>query len=922
MNIEDPERPGKRKFVNVTDQSGINKNRNPEKGDRVSDLVVMADVNNDSYQDVVSGIYYHRWEYISGENDHGDRAEVLLNDGAGNFNIVTNSGLNTLTTNGVYGPGLIDAVGYSFLDYDQDGNIDYLYIATKFIDYAQNIKMPDILLRGNGDGTFTRVTNSGIDYVVEPMYGVTSTDWNNDGLPDIVTSPYCRSGGSLFRNNGNGTFTDVSAITGYDAQFLGGDSYIDENGQKQQQPMCQWECITGDFDNDGDIDFLHILVHGGYQEGEGHSVLAVNQGPPDYKFKYELKRINRDIPEAAHLGDYAGAMFDMNNDCWLDMAICQGHYYPAADRLYLFLQDPETNTFNDVTSSLGLKWIKNPSAFEALDYDLDGDQDFVVYYDSIEGTAPTTLLMENRIGNQNNWVSVKLDAPPNCNQNALGARVILSSNGINQIREIQTGLGHFGGQQPYILNFGLAQFNYIDSITVLWPIATDRKTVVYNPPTNMIIEIEKAGYKGYVKNFTGAKPAIAFDKPFIDFDTVKVNETYTQSFSIKNIGDADLHVTNVSLKYNDGFYQIIDNPGSFVLQPGSERAITVKFLPLQRLSYPNGVVFTSDAFNGSAKMFELKGQGFDKEPMITCSEYKILFDTTRVNLERNVVITNSGEETLDLTSFSITDDADDVYDVEGTLVSLEPGETTTIKVKFNPVHRKIYTAKLIIESNAFNKPSVIIPITGISDVPTPTLSYTPSSLLYFSVNIGSSKDKFLNLMNNGDGILVIDSIVFQSDKDAFEFKSVNFPIELDSAASTSLTLTFTPKEAKNYELTAIIYSNSYPESEHSLTITGKGNLVNDVEDIVTLDGIEVSIHPNPVLGNDFSIDCTSNEPTECFELTIIDFTGKTCKSIFSGSLPAGFNEFKVVTDDLPSGSYFISFGAGYERNVVPFTILK
>jgi len=118
--------PTDRIFVDMTDESGINSGADGDPGRRTS-LVGFADVDNDGDVDMVSGIYYHR---IENYTDNGDRSEVLLNDGEGHFTVVSNNGIHEL--------GLINSTGFSFLDYNKDGNVD-LYSAVFFLDYTNNI---------------------------------------------------------------------------------------------------------------------------------------------------------------------------------------------------------------------------------------------------------------------------------------------------------------------------------------------------------------------------------------------------------------------------------------------------------------------------------------------------------------------------------------------------------------------------------------------------------------------------------------------------------------------------------------------------------------------------------------------------------------------------------------------------------------
>src|SRR5690606_31533246 len=181
----------------------------PDTGNNAN-CYTLADFNNDGHIDLATGNYYHR---IEGYANPLDRAQVYLGDGTGNFEWKANNGLAEL--------GLINVRGLSALDYDRDGNVD-LFIPTWFKDYTRNIWDHGRLLKGNGDGTFTDVTStSGISGYPEPMYGSAATDFDNDCYPDIFTAPYCRTGGKLFRNQGDGTFTDIGKSKGYDLYRMG-----------------------------------------------------------------------------------------------------------------------------------------------------------------------------------------------------------------------------------------------------------------------------------------------------------------------------------------------------------------------------------------------------------------------------------------------------------------------------------------------------------------------------------------------------------------------------------------------------------------------------------------------------------------------------------------------------------------------------
>ena len=479
VNRQNPEssNPHDRVFVDVTEGSGLFASPSGDTS-RVIDIATMADLNNDGNMDIVTGADFDRVEAFAFPND---RCEVMLGDGSGHFALVPNNGLHEL--------GLVNTAGFTFLDYNLDGKID-LYVTTWFSDKTNGIFEINYLMRGNGDGTFTNATEqAGMGNEDWPEYGASSTDWNNDGLPDIITAPYCRSGGNLWKNNGNGTFTDMAGPANYSAQHMTGD--VDGSGPRA---LCQWAAQPADFDNDGDMDLAQILVHGGLDANEGRTTISVNAGAGSgYRYEWDLGRLPRDVPRSTHLGDQDGWWFDFDNDGRQDLVIAQCVYQASTDRSYVWHQNPD-GSFADVTGETGLLWLKETHNTRPFDYDLDGDEDLLVELWRKNGaTVSDIALVENRIGDRNNWSSVKLIAPPGVNRNAIGARITLYSGGTAQIREVQSGQGHFGAQAPLIKAFGIAKNAAIDSIVVRWPSRTVANTVVVNPPINTLLEIGANG---------------------------------------------------------------------------------------------------------------------------------------------------------------------------------------------------------------------------------------------------------------------------------------------------------------------------------------------------------------------------------------------------------------------------------------------
>lgn len=527
MNQQDPASsdPRDRIFVDVTDSAGVYANPVPNVTGRIADVWGMADVNNDGYPDIVTGIFYY---YVATFQDSGDVAEVLLNDGTGRFRLVRNSGLHEL--------GKFPCTGFCFLDYDLDGNLD-LYIAVFSADHQNNFWIPGFLMKGNGDGTFTDYTvESGIYQVDEPNYGATVTDWNNDGWPDILTCPYCRTEGTLWRNNGNGTFSNVSAEAGYTSKN-GMTGNVDPGIGARE--LCQWEALPADFDNDGDMDIAQMLVHGGLDANEGHSPLTINGGPEnDYKLTWDLKKFDRPLigqsktwrdtlksstgedslirtyrtpAGTGHLGDQAGSWLDFDNDMLQDIIISTTGYDPRNDRAYIEHQNPD-HTFTDIAKATGLsEWLRPAYSNRPFDFDLDGDDDFALIFAPLAQYVPPEdaaranqiFMVRNDIGNRNNHVTVKLVAPQGANRNCIGARIYVYAGGVRQMRDIQSGIGRWGMVQPFELVFGLAQNTHIDSIVVRWPMKGLPTTTVIDPPINQMVVIDRNGLAGGIAGEMG-----------------------------------------------------------------------------------------------------------------------------------------------------------------------------------------------------------------------------------------------------------------------------------------------------------------------------------------------------------------------------------------------------------------------------------
>ena len=205
INTDDPNsaNPLDRIFVDATAGSGLNITNVPIQ------MASAADFNNDGNIDIITNVW-------APSSDSTSRCHIFMGDGSGHFTLKSNSGLEAL--------GGMSGTALPILDFDKDGNLD-LFIRTHY-ETGTGTVMPNYLMKGNGDGTFTNVsTSSGIASVVDPLFGANIADWNNDCNQDILTAPYLDAGfGDLWKNNGNNTFTNVATSIGYNPHWMTGDA--------------------------------------------------------------------------------------------------------------------------------------------------------------------------------------------------------------------------------------------------------------------------------------------------------------------------------------------------------------------------------------------------------------------------------------------------------------------------------------------------------------------------------------------------------------------------------------------------------------------------------------------------------------------------------------------------------------------------
>jgi hypothetical protein len=360
--------------------------------------------------------------------------------------------------------------GCTFVDYDRDGYLD-LFVAN-YVGY-ENLEvvagrptcdwrgMPvvcgplglprdsNLLYHNNRDGTFSNVSQSSEIVATEAHYCFqpVSVDLDGDGWPDIYVA--CDSTRNiLYRNNKDGTFTDVGLNSGV---------ALNADGNAQ----ASMGVAVGDFNGDGRQDLLVTNF------SEDTPTLYKNLG--DWLFA--------DVTLPAQLGRYRrylgwGAIFfDFDNDGWEDLFMANGHVYPAIDKYNLgsykqsrlLYRNRGDETFADLSFQGGPAIVdRNASRGAACeDFNRDGKMDLVIT--NLDG--PPSLLINQ--GKGANWIILGLIGERS-NRSAIGARTTIEAGGRKQMREVR-GASSFYSSNGLRLHFGLGSAKRVDKLRIVWP---------------------------------------------------------------------------------------------------------------------------------------------------------------------------------------------------------------------------------------------------------------------------------------------------------------------------------------------------------------------------------------------------------------------------------------------------------------------
>jgi enediyne biosynthesis protein E4 len=433
-------------FTDVTEKSGLGRS-----GWQTG--VCVGDYDNDGWDDLFCTFWGHNI--------------LFHNNGNETFTDVTRKA-------GLYQEHGRWGTGCTFFDYDRDGHLDLFVCNFVKLDpdkpltidqasFCQWKGVPtmcgprglpgdtNILYHNNGDGTFTDVSEKAGILKPGPRYSITSIsyDFDNDGWPDIYVAVDSEPS-IFFKNNHDGTFTDVAVMAGC--------AYNDDGHEQAGMGLG-----VADYDCDGWLDifktnFADDTCNLYHNNGDGtFSDLSFDSGVG----------INNSYVA------WGCGFIDYDNDGWSDIVQVNGHVYPEIDHYNfgetfknprLVYKNLGNGHFKDVSATMGpgitARYSSRGAAFG--DFDNDGGMDVLIL-----NMNELPSLLKNVGGNKQNWIKIKL-VGTKCNRTAIGARVRVVTGKHIQMNEVSSGASVMS-QNDLRLHFGLGSLETVDLIEVKWP---------------------------------------------------------------------------------------------------------------------------------------------------------------------------------------------------------------------------------------------------------------------------------------------------------------------------------------------------------------------------------------------------------------------------------------------------------------------
>lgn len=375
---------------------------------------------------------------------------------------------------GVSGTGKAWGTGCAWVDYDRDGHLDLIIANYVDFDLATAPAPGDrpscmwkgvpvmcgprglagaknILYHNRGDGTFEEVTKKAHIDQTDGHYAfsVSTFDFDDDGWPDIYVA--CDSTPSiLYRNNRDGTFTDIGVTAG---------AAFNEDGREQ----AGMGSTIGDYNGDGRPDIFKTNF------SDDTSTLYRNNGDGTFD----------DVTSAAGLGLYTkylgwGTMFfDFDNDSWPDLLLVNGHVYPEVDKQHLGSDYEEPRilyhnlgkgTFADISADAGPAITAHSSSRGLAVGDLWNDGKMSAVISNMN--APPSLLV-NQVRSSNHWIGIRtVGTRSNCD--GIGARISVKAGARTLVDEVRSG-SSYNSNSDMRVHFGLGAATKVDSVQIRWP---------------------------------------------------------------------------------------------------------------------------------------------------------------------------------------------------------------------------------------------------------------------------------------------------------------------------------------------------------------------------------------------------------------------------------------------------------------------
>jgi len=502
--------------------------------DHMSGGVCLDDFNNDGYLDIMVS----SWGYQ-------DQIRYFENDRMGGY-------IDKTSATGLL--GVTGGLNLKHADYNNDGFVDFIILRGSWLENFG--KIPNSLIRNNGDGTFTDVTLEAGVYSEEPTQTAIWADFNLDGWLDLFIANESSDKGSfgceLYVNNGNGTFanktmesglTEIGYFKGVDSGDLNNDGYPDiylsnfngknllyyNEGTQQgisfrmapdrlgiSDPIHSFSTWIFDYNNDGNED-IFVSAYSDVERSAANIFMANLRLLEDPRVEQRTPRLYRNngdgtftnVSHEAGLTEPLSTMGcnfgDLDNDGYLDFYAATGdpsYISIVPNKMY---RNVHGESFEDVTFSGGFGHIQKGHAVGFADLDMDGDQDiYAVLGGAYEGDNFRNVLFENPVGNQNNWINIELEGKT-CNRSAIGAKIIATIEENGAVRNVYhtVGTGASFGGNSLLAEIGLGKAMTIKTLEIIWPDKARTSSVFENVPVNQVVKITEGDAE--IKA-TGLKP--------------------------------------------------------------------------------------------------------------------------------------------------------------------------------------------------------------------------------------------------------------------------------------------------------------------------------------------------------------------------------------------------------------------------------